>query len=156
MRTQGLRSIALASLLALLLALTACSGDGGEPGGAPGAETWPGTAANAGNGDSISVGGWKGRPDAVAVSCSVSDGAVTATLTAPEGWTAVTTQPKGGGDAAVTLRDTTGTEETLEPHGDSAVRWGATATFQTEFPLESKTSDWRFYAASVSCEQQAG
>ncbi len=125
--------------------------------GGPTTETWPGGAADAGNGDAVRVGTWKGEPTAVKVTCSGGEGTVTAVVEAPGGFKATTTQPgSAGGDASVKIEGPGGSVE-VQPQGDASVRWGVAPTFTTGFPMEGKAPDggeeeWAFYARAVSCQ----
>lgn len=148
-----MRKALVALAVPVILALAGCGGISATGGSVADSSpaTWPGSAADAGNGDSVTIGEWKGKPGAIEVTCSGQNGQVTAVSEAPEGWTATTTQPKGGGDAGVKIEGQ-GKAVEVQPHGDASVRWGVTATFSTGFSLEDPTG-LKFYARAVSCER---
>lgn len=159
MRTTRTTTLA-ATAAAALLVLSACSGDqdadaaddGSEsPSASNGAavtsgaenvgdsDTWPGYV-QAGAGD-IQIGEQSSAPSAISVECSTdADGAIVATLSAPGGYNATSTQPAGGGPAPITVTgpdysltwDENGVPEGAAPdeEGDpnTAVQWGVTPT----------------------------
>lgn len=151
---MGRKSLAALAVSAVMM-LAACSGgdDENAGGGEAGGETWAGEVTYGGNSGTWQIGTWEGPPEAIQVECSGSEGTVTATLTAPEGWTAVTTQPEGGGGAAVTITDEAGESVTIEPSGSYEVLWGATATFSVDWRMEDEAQGWAFGEGDVSCEQ---
>lgn len=141
--------LVLAAALTAAAALTGCSGDSPtSPGTVGDSDTWPGTYTA--DRDSI-VGTWKGPPTQVQIDCSSEGNQIVATFTAPGGWTAVATQPEGGGDAGVTVTDEGGTSVEIAPHGDAAVAWGAAPTLSTWFDLEDADTGWQFYLDGASC-----
>lgn len=150
-RRQATTMVALTITTAL--ALVGCSGaspsEGQKGGNTP--ATWQGSANDAGNGDSVSVGTWEGKPAAVKITCSGPEGHVTAAVEAPGGWRATTTQPQGGGDAGVKIEGPGNKSVEVKPHGDAAVQWGVAPTFGTAFGLEDAGTGLKFSARAVSC-----
>lgn len=148
MYAWGTRGALCGAVTAILL--TGCTASAGDPaspdatsGSTSQADSWPGSATDAGNGDSVRVGTWKGKPGLVKITCSGDPSEqVTAVVEAPGGWKATTTQPSGGGDAPVKIEDAGGKSLEVQPQGDAAVRWGVSPTFGTGFSMRGRCREW--------------